>query len=376
MNLSDFTRNSNMLRGSLAKRGYMRWWHSFLGVQADSGETRTFFVEIFIVNPGLGGSQPVLGQHPYYKKRGIKPSYVMIKAGAFPDEEGRGGKQLHAFYPISALQTTNSPLTMQLEGSESGSCLYSEDKLSGFVDVTREEAGHRSYMTDDGGISWDLEVRKAVSCHTGAMGGKLIQAFKFLDSHWHGEGIRSFFSGSVTLDGVRYEVTPDLSYGYADKHWGRFFNRPWLQFSCGRLMSQRTEGELRHSVVALNNFCPRFLIFPLKPRLMLQLTYRGEDFDFTRCKWETKETGNRFVWHILAKNKTAVVKLSGSSTKAQMMHLHYEDPDGRKSRKPLWAGSLGVGTMQVYRKGPGGRELLDTLHLESALCIYRSGLSR
>lgn len=376
MNLSDLVRNSYMLRGSLAKRGYVRWWHSFSGIQPETGEVRTFFVEIFVINPGLGGSQPILGQHPYYKKRGIKPSYVMVKAGAFPDEYGNGGRQLHAFYPISALQATSSPLTMQIEGNESGACLYSEDKLCGFVDVTREEAGRRSFMTDAGSMKWDVEVRKAVSCHTGVLGGRFLQALRALDNYWHGEGIRSFFSGSVTLDGVDYEIAPDLSYGYADKHWGRSFNKPWLQLACGKLTSQRTNGELRHSVLALDGFYSRFLMFPLKHRILMQLTYMGEDFDFTRCKWEAKETGRRFVWRILAKNKTAVVKLSGSCMKEEMMHLRYEDPEGRKSRLPLWAGSLGVGTVQIYRRASGGRELLDTLKLEGALCIYRAGGSK
>lgn len=56
MNLSDLARNANMLRRSLAKKGYMRWWHSFSGTQPETGETRTFFVEFFIVNPRRGGS--------------------------------------------------------------------------------------------------------------------------------------------------------------------------------------------------------------------------------------------------------------------------------------------------------------------------------
>ena len=45
MNLSDLKRNAYMLRGSDAKRGYMRWWHSFQGVCPTTQETRTFFVE-------------------------------------------------------------------------------------------------------------------------------------------------------------------------------------------------------------------------------------------------------------------------------------------------------------------------------------------
>ena len=133
MNRSDLDRNAYMLRGPLKKRGYMRWWHSFTGVCKDSGEARTFFIEYFIINPALGGDQPVLGQHPYYKKRGMKPSYVMIKAGVYPKAAGETssfeetadssheGKQLHAFYPISSLKVAYNPLYMRIED-----CLFSE----------------------------------------------------------------------------------------------------------------------------------------------------------------------------------------------------------------------------------------------------------
>ncbi len=371
MNLSDLTRNSHMLRGSLAKRGYMRWWHSFSGVQPGTGEARTFFVEFFIINPGLGAARPILGQHPYFKKRGMRPSYVMIKAGAFPDEEGNGGRQFHAFYPISALQATGSPLVMQIEDPCTGPFLYSEDRIAGNLEVTPKEARHRSRMTEAGTMEWDVKVQKAVSCHTGGLCNRLAEAFRRLDSFWHGEGIRSFFQGSVTLDGVSYEVTPGTSYGYADKHWGRSFNRPWFQFACGKLLSLRSDKELRHSVVALDCLRLRFLLFPLRPRLMLQLTYMGESFQFARCKWETKETGKRFVWHVLAQNKNMVVKLSGSCTKRQMLHLQYEDPDGDREDAPLWGGGGGIGTLQLFRKTSGGRECMDTLKLSDALCIYR-----
>lgn len=356
-----------MLRGSLAKKGYMRWWHSFSGVHAQTGVIRTFFVEFFIINPRLGRDVPVLGQHPYYKKRGMKPSYVLIKAGVLPGPGGETGKQLHAFYPVSSLKTTGSPLAMQVED-----CFYSEDRISGFVDVSFREAAHRSFMTDSGSMEWNLEVHKAVSCHTGVFGGLFMQMLNALDSYWHGEGIRSFFKGSVLLDGELYNVTPEDSYGYADKHWGRSFNRPWLQLACCHLTSARTGRELRHSALAINGCCPRFLWFPLRRKLMLQLTYMGEDFDFTRSKWEVKETNRRIIWHILAQNKTSVLKISGSCTKEEMMFLKYENPDGLLSKFPLWAGAGGTGTAQLYRRTPEGRVLLDTLGLDNAFCEYRA----
>ena len=373
MNLSDLTRNAYQLRGPLARRGYMRWFHSFSGTCADTGEVRTFFVEFLVVNPGLGGEQPILGQHPYYKKRGMKPSYVCVKAGAFPDSEGEGGIQLNTYYPVSSLKPTAVPLVMQVED-----CFYSEERIRGYVDVTDEEARHRSFMTDAGTMEWDLEVYKAVACHTGILASRLFQALNALDSYWHGEGIKSFFRGTVTLDGILYDVSPETSCGYADKHWGRNFNRPWLQLACGSLTSERTGRKLRHSCLAINGCCPRFLFLPLRRKLLLQLTYTGEDFCFgfkpfllSRCKWETKETNKRFIWHIIAKNRNAVIKISGSCTKKQMLQMKYENPEGLLSKRPLMAGGTAVGTIQIFRRSSGGRVLLDTLQMEQGFCEYQ-----
>lgn len=387
MNRSDLDRNAYMLRGPLKKRGYMRWWHSFTGVSKDSGETRTFFIEYFIINPALGSDRPILGQHPYYKKRGMKPSYVMIKAGVYPKASGtvpssaetfdisHEGRQLHAFYPISSLKVALNPLYMQIED-----CLFSENKISGSIEVTREEAVHRFFMTDAGCIEWDLEVHKSLACHTGFFAGPLFSAINALDTFWHGEGIRTAYRGTVTLDGTVYEVSPDTCYGYADKHWGRKFNQPWLQLASCRLTSKRTGKPLKYSALAVDGCCPRILCFPLKPRLSLQLTYTGEDFTFllakpgrfSRSRWSVKESEKRFIWHIKAQNKRAFVKISMACKKVDMLPLLYESPDGTLSKIPLYSGGNGIGTIELYRIVPQGRQWIDTLTIENAFCEYQS----
>ena len=79
----DISRDRFMLTGDLAKQGYDWWWHSFTGCHAETGERRSFFIEFFCCNPALGGSRPVLGQLPENRAADIKPSYVMVKAGAW-----------------------------------------------------------------------------------------------------------------------------------------------------------------------------------------------------------------------------------------------------------------------------------------------------
>lgn len=375
MNRFDTDRNASMLRGSLARKGYVRWWHSFIGIQPDTGESRTFFVEYFIINPALGGDQPILGQHPYFKKRGMKPSYAMVKVGAFPDAYGNEGRQLHAFYPISSLRVAQHPLHMEIED-----CVFSENHISGFVDVSEEEARHRSFMTDAGYMEWDLEIHKAIACHTGVVANAFFTAINALDSFWHGEGIRTLFRGTVCLDGVTYEVNPETCHGYADKHWGRDFNRPWLQLTSCNLISERTGKELKHSALAIDGCCPKFLFIPLRRRLMIQLTYTGEDFEYSfakpatlsRCKWKVKSTNKRHIWHINARNKTSVIKISGNCMKDRMMTLDYEAPDGTKSNVPLYAGSAGIGKIEIYRRVPGGTQWIDTLTINDALWEYRN----
>ena len=43
--------------------------------------------------------------------------------------------------------------------------------------------------------------------------------------YWHAQGVKTEYSGTVTLDGEEYVVLPEKSYGYADKNWGSDFTK-------------------------------------------------------------------------------------------------------------------------------------------------------
>ena len=115
---------------------------------------------------------------------------------------------------------------------------------------------------------------------------------------------------------------------------------------------------------------------------MIQLTYTGEDFEYnfarpltlSSCKWKVKETNKRYIWRIMAQNKTSIIKISGSCNKELLIPIHYESPDGTVSKSPLLASGAGTGTVEIYRRFPGGAQLIDTLTIEDAFCEYqRSG---
>ncbi len=379
----------------------MRWFHSFSAIQPQTGERRVFFIEYLIMNPSLGGNKPILGQLPKNRRKGIRPSYLMMKAGAFAGDGGSKTIQLHKFYPLTELKVALNPFVLQF-----GENFYSEQYIFGCVDVSHEEARRKSHMTDEGCIEWDLKVRKSIACHTGRLADAFHSAANAQDTFWHAEGIKAQYQGTVTLDGVTYEVTPKDSYGYGDKHWGSSFQAPWMQLSSCRLTSERTGRELKHSAFAANGCCSRFLWFRLKQKLLLQLTYEGEDFEFNfspfsrQCRWNVKRTNKRLIWQIVARNKDAEIKVTLSSFLGEMMRLDYEDPSGQRPAEVL-AGGNGCGKILLYRKtgslsagaedvGSGGinempenttpyntyhnnKELIDTLYLENVLSIYSNG---
>ena len=82
-NQHDISRDACQLFGEQAHCGYDWWWHSFTAHHAETGEEKAFFIEFFLCNPASGGEEPVFGQLPENRERGIRPSNLMVKCGAW-----------------------------------------------------------------------------------------------------------------------------------------------------------------------------------------------------------------------------------------------------------------------------------------------------
>ena len=370
-NAHDITRNEFMLHGPLAHNGYDWWWHSFTAQDAETGEDKPFFVEFFLCNPALGEAAPVFGQLPENKAAGKKPSYLMVKAGAW----GEGKCQLHRFFGWKDVNLRGkAPFSV-----DAADCHASETELRGSISITAEEAeAHPEWMCDAGEMTWDLKVDKQVAFNVGYGASKPLRDVEAFAMYWHAEGMKSAYSGTITLNGRKYTVTPEKSYGYADKNWGRDFTSPWVWLSSNHLFSKKKNAFLTDSVFDIGGGRPKIYFVPLDRRLLGVFWYEGKEYDFNfsklhlhvKTEFSSEETDDLIIWHVRQENIHAAMETDVTCRKKDMLLVNYEAPDGSKHHNRLWNGGNGVGTVKLYDKVNGEFVLVDEIEATHIGCEY------
>lgn len=363
----DIRRNACQLFGGQAKKGYDWWWHSFTARHSETNEERPFFLEFFVCNPKSGGDKPVFGQLKENKENGIRPSYLMVKAGTW----GEDGTQLHRFFGWNEIQLDYGvPFSVKADD-----CYVTEDQIVGSVTVTEEEAkAHPEYMCGSGSISWDLKIKKIVPFNVGYGAGNLFRKLQLFEMFWHAEGMKSKFSGEIYYNGVKYIVTPETSYGYADKNWGKDFTSPWVWLSSNNMVSKITGKKLENSVFDIGGGCPKVGPIALKRKLLSAFYYEGKCYEFnfskfwtfTRTKFDCRETDTQIIWHVEQKTWNNKMVTDITCEKKDMLLVNYEAPNGKKLHNRLWNGGNGVGTVKLYRKG----KLIDEIAVSNVGCEY------
>ena len=370
-NEHDITRDACMLRGPLRSHGYDWWWHSFTAQDALTGADKPFFVEFFLCNPALAGDAPVLGQLPANRAAGRRPSYLMVKAGAW----GEDRCQLHRFFPWKDVALHgDAPYRV-----EAGDCLASETELKGSVAVSPgDAAAHPEWMCDAGTIRWDLTVDKQIAFNVGYGASKPMRDAEAFAMYWHAEGMKSAYSGTVELNGRKYVVTPDRCYGYADKNWGRDFTSPWVWLSSNCLRSKKTGRPLENSAFDIGGGRPKVYFVPLDRRLLGAFYYEGKEYDFNFSKlhlrvktaFSFEERDELVAWHVRQESIHAAMETDVFCRKRDMLLVNYEAPDGSKRHNRLWNGGNGWGTIRLYDKVDGEFALVDEIEATHVGCEY------
>jgi hypothetical protein len=360
-NNHDISRNQCQLFWHQAEKGYDWWWHSFTGHHTETGEEKAFFIEYFLCNPLNGSDKPSFG------RLGETPSYLMVKAGSW----GEDAAQLHRFFGWKQAEIDMGiPFVIRADD-----CYASEDRISGSVMVSEEEAAsHPEYMCESGSMKWDLKVNKKVAFNVGYGAGRLFRELQLFEMFWHAEGMKSEFEGEVIWNGERYVVTPQTCYGYADKNWGKDFTSPWVWLSSNNLTSEITGKKLKDSVFDIGGGCPKVGPIALKRKLLSAFWYEGKPYEFNfskfwtlcRTEFECTETDNQIIWYV--DQRTWKLRMIADITceKKDMLLVNYESPDGAKRHNRLWNGGNGKGTIQLFE----GERLIDRIHAENIGCEY------
>ena len=360
-NKHDISRNQCQLFWHQAEKGYDWWWHSFTGHHAKTGEEKAFFIEYFLCNPLHGSDKPSFG------RLGETPSYLMVKAGSW----GEDAAQLHRFFGWKQAEIDMGiPFVIRADD-----CYASEDRISGSVMVSEEEAAsHPEYMCESGSMKWDLKVNKKVAFNVGYGAGRLFRELQLFEMFWHAEGMKSEFEGEVIWNGERYVVTPQTCYGYADKNWGKDFTSPWVWLSSNNLTSEITGKKLKDSVFDIGGGCPKVGPIALKRKLLSAFWYEGKPYEFNfskfwtlcRTEFECTETDNQIIWHVDQRTWKHRMIADITCEKQDMLLVNYKSPDGAKRHNRLWNGGNGKGTIQLFE----GERLIDRIHAENIGCEY------
>ena len=366
-NTHDITRDACQLFGDQAKCGYDWWWHSFTGHHEKTGEEKPFFIEFFLCNPELGGDEPVFGQLPENKEKGIMPSYLMVKAGAW----GKDAQQLHRFFGWNKAQV-GWGVPYYVKGDD---CFVTETYTVGNINITPEEAkAHPEWMCGSGSMQWELKIDKLIAFNVGYGASEPMREVQAFEMFWHAEGMKTAFSGEVIWNGERYIVDPETSFGYADKNWGKDFTSPWVWLSSCDLTSEITGKRLEDSVFDIGGGRPKVGPVALPKKLLSAFWYEGTPYEFnfskvwtnTHTQFECHETDTQIVWHVEQTNLHDRMVTDITCEKEDMLLVNYEAPNGEKKHNRLWNGGNGKGTVELYHKG----ELVDRIAVRKAGCEY------
>lgn len=369
VNKSDLSRNAFMLKGDLSKCGYDWWWHSFTGHHSITGEEKAFYIEFFTCNPALGGEEPIFGQLLENQRKNIKPSYLMVKVGAW----GEDAVQLHRFFGWNSVSISEGiPFSLK-----AGDCFLSEKETKGNVCVDNSEL-HPEWMCANGSMSWNLSIHKKIAYNVGYGASRLLRESGAFEMFWHAEGMKTEYSGNVIFNGETYIVTPDNCYGYADKNWGKDFTSPWVWLSSSNLTSIIRGEKLTNSVFNIGGGRPKIGNLALERKLLSAFYYEGKSYEFnfskfwtlTHTEFNCLETEREIIWHVEQKTPLHRMVTDITCEKKDMLLINYEAPDGKKRHNRLWNGGNGKGTVELYECRVGGERLIDKVQAQNVGCEY------
>lgn len=362
-NRPDETRDAFMLKGNLASEGIDQWFHSFYATSKATGKRRAFYLHFFGINPKPGSES--------------QKSYFLVKAGAL----GENGAQLNRFFSWEDV-TIGDESSLMISAEE---CFLSETRTMGRISVSQRQAAEDpERYPGSGDLVWDITIEKQIAFNLGYPSSWASRELDALQFFWHAQGMKTHYSGFIKYNGEEYEVSPDTSYGYADKLWGRDTAVPWILIEANHLHSRLKDEELTDSAIVSVGASPKVGPISMEEKLVSAIWYEGEPFEFNFSKlWTLTRTSLRFrekrkkrIWILSHETPTARIKMQLAVDKTDCHDMVYDSitSSGHKERRIYKTSKSGIGRMKLYRKrltdGKWAWELVDDIDIRDAGCVY------
>lgn len=298
-----------------------------------AGATRRFYIEHGVVNPRLETAQPVVDR-VRADGSAAAPCHAWTRAGAWGPEP----VEQVAHVAVTTLATEPGSDARRL-----GDCRLAPDSFTGRL------AGDRNCPDP---IAWQL-----------ILSPRQPPAPEQL---WTGVPIA--LTGSITLGDMRYHVDPDTALAHAERRTGKAWPLPWFRIASADLATASgaaaafigVAGEPRRGGVTarlhLGGRCLEFLPGPFWRQTLMSVA--------------ATDTGELLVWKLVGKSPTALLEVSVSCPKIEMLRRRAQQPDGRYQHAPLWRGGTGSGEARLYARQGQSLELIDTIAIRNALCEF------
>ncbi|MCP4744874.1 MAG: hypothetical protein GY874_01860 [Desulfobacteraceae bacterium] len=334
----------------LHEQGYDWWWHSLVAINRQTGEKQPFFIEYYVINPGLGGAEPILGQLPENKENAIFPSYAMIKAGIWAEN---ASKQINNFYGIDDFNACMDKMDVTI-----GQNFANDTELSGGVYLSEQDARqHPEYMSDAGKMTWDLKAEKVLSYSAGYAASELFTVIDSFTMWWHIPGMKTLYSGTITYNDQIYDVIAEESCGYQDKNWGSDYTNPWVWLNCNNFVSEKTGKKLQYTSLDVGGGLSEAFNIPLGKKVLVIFYHEGElyEYNFSKLwqlstqKFNVTMTDTDFTWDIEAGNTDSKIEILFTNPKSKMLKINYENPLGQRNHKIYGTGDM-PGELSNYIK--------------------------
>ena len=369
------------LSGTSKKVGVNLWRCFFVGYEKNSAAEQMFFIELEMLSPSLSPSEPLLGFKPrvtiteedlQYTLAGtlaakdlksetiVQPSYVTVRIGKL----GAEPKQLCSYQSLKGMKFSSKPFTIQMENK-----LFTEDALSGFINVTEDEfQKHPEYLCDKGYASWNLKYE--IICD-------MAEGYKNKSERWFPYGIKTNFSGIVSFDGADYIVEPRKCMGYMDRYWGRTLPYDWFHISSASLTSIISGRVLQKSFFSIQGV--------FDDKLAFMGSFEGSDIVFPAdlskrqysCVWDCIQTPesedpdeNKLHWSVSINNKLWVLDIDLYCRVNELSNRVLELPEGNRKVLSVLQGATGTGEIKLFKKIRNTLEQIEYAEITKAVCEF------